>query len=88
MKAGILLRYSPELLIVKEDLKQKIENDFKKEQRKLIIKDSIRVLKWDRREGYDADDFMLNMFSVVYTGRCYKIPRIVKKILLNERTRS
>jgi len=81
-KAGILLRYSQELLSEPEAFKQKVKTDFEREQRKLINKDSIRVLTWDRREGYNADDFVQNMFCVMYTGRCYKIPRIVKKLIL------
>jgi hypothetical protein len=81
-KAGILLRYSQELLTDIDEFKQRVVNDFKTEQRKLIIKDSIRVLTWDKREGYNGDDFMQNMISIVFQGRCYKIPRIVKKMIL------
>jgi hypothetical protein len=84
-KAGVLLRYGQELLTEPEGFRQKVKNDFEREYRKLINKDSIRVLNWDRREGYNGDDFMQNMFSILYTGRCYKIPRIVKKMLLKQK---
>jgi hypothetical protein len=83
-KAGILLQYSQELLSETEAFEQKVKTDFERERRKLIKKDSIRVLKWDRREGYNGDDFVQNMFSVVYTGRCYKIPLIVKRMILKQ----
>jgi hypothetical protein len=81
-KAGILLQYSQELADAKLDFDKVILKDFEREKRKLINRDSIRVLKWDKRAGYNGDDFMQNMFSVLFTGQCYKIPRIVKKLLL------
>lgn len=81
-KAGILLQYSQELTANEEAFNSRIKKDFEREKRKLIKRDSIRVLNWNMRSGYNADDFMLNMFSVVFTGWAYKIPRIVKKLLL------
>lgn len=81
-KAGILLQYSQQLLNENKDFDKAIIKDFEREKRRLFMRDSIRVLKWDMRSGYNADDFAQNMFSVVYTGRCYKIPRIVKKLIL------
>jgi hypothetical protein len=81
-KAGIIMQYSQELTADGEAFKSMIKKDFESEKRKLIKRDSLRVLYWNQRSGYNADDFMLNMFSVVYTGWAYKIPRIVKKLLL------
>jgi hypothetical protein len=82
IKAGILMRYSQELTADEEAFKSIVIRDFKKEKRKLIKRDSMRVLNWNMQSGYAEDDFVLNMFSVVYTGWAYKIPRIVKKLLL------
>jgi hypothetical protein len=81
-KAAILLQYSQQLLKDNPEFDKVIIKDFEREKRKLFMRDSIRVLEWRRSQGYNADDFVQNMFSVVYTGRCYKIPRIVKKLLL------
>jgi hypothetical protein len=81
-KAGILMQYSQELTTDEVAFKSMLKKDFEREKRKLIKRDSIRVLYWNMRSGYNQDDFMLNMFSVVYTGWAYKIPRIVKKLLL------
>jgi hypothetical protein len=81
-KAAIMLQYSQELLRDSPELDKVIKKDFEREKRKLIARDSIRVLEWRTNQGYNADDFMQNMFSILFTGRCYKIPRIVKKLLL------
>lgn len=81
-KAGIILQYSQEQLNALDELDKIIQDDFDRERLKLIKKKSIRVLKWDRRAGYNGDDFMQNMFSVLFQGRSYKIPRIIKKLLL------
>jgi hypothetical protein len=82
IKAGILMRYSQELTADEEAFKSMLKKDFQREKRRLIKRDSIRVLNWNMQSGYNADDFMLNMISVVYTGWAYKIPRIVKNLLL------
>jgi hypothetical protein len=82
IKAGILMRYSQELTEDEDAFKKIVINDFEREKRRLIKKDSIRVLNWNIQSGHTDDDYVLNMFSVVYTGWAYKIPRIVKKLLL------
>jgi hypothetical protein len=82
IKAGILMQYSQELTADEVAFKSMIKKDFEREKRTLIKRDSLRVLYWNMQSGYSEDDFMLNMFSVVYTGWAYKIPRIVKKLLL------
>lgn len=81
-KAAILLQYSQQILNENSEFGKVIIKDFEREKRKLFIRDSIRVLEWRMNQGYNADDFAQNMFSVLYTGRCYKISRIVKKLLL------
>jgi hypothetical protein len=81
-KAGILLQYSKQLADENPEFDKLVKNDFEREKRKLIQRDSIRVLNWEMRKGYNGDDFVQNMFSIVFQGRCYKIPRIVKKLIL------
>lgn len=81
-KAGILIQYSQDLTKYEDEFKSRVKKDFEREKRKLIKKDSIRVFNWNMQSGYNQDDFVQNMFSVVYTGWAYKIPRIVKKLLL------
>lgn len=81
-KAGILLQYSEDLINSANDLTTFIRKDFDRERRKLLIKDSIRVLKWTMRHGLNGDDFVSNLYSIIFTGKGYKVPRIVKKMLL------
>lgn len=81
-KAGILLQYSEDLIKSANDITAFIRNDFERQKRKLLIKDSIRVLKWNMRHGHNGDDFVRNLYSIVFTGKGYKVSRIVKKMLI------
>jgi hypothetical protein len=82
MKAGILLQYSEDQIKLADDITHFVRKEFDKEKRKLLIKDSVRVLKWSMRHGHNGDDFINNLYSIVFTGRSYKVPRIVKNMLL------
>lgn len=62
-----------------DELNALVKDISKKNIKHLAIKKSIRVLKWDKRSGYDGDDFMRNMFTIAYTGKGYRIPRIIKR---------
>jgi hypothetical protein len=87
LKAAVLLQYSQELqeelqLLNKtmNDLTNLVRKGFETQKRKLLLKDSIRVLNWYMKRGHSADDFTQNMYSVVFTGKGYKVPRIVKRL--------
>jgi hypothetical protein len=82
MKAGILLQYSKEFINEIDDIRKGLNDHtsiirkaFEKQKRDLLIKQSIRVLKWDMRSGQNGDDFVRNLYSVVFTGKGYKVPR-------------
>jgi hypothetical protein len=87
MKAAIHLQYSQDLVdSIKESIEatQKlhdlIKEGFNRERRRLLSKQSLKVLEWNMAHGYNGDDFVKNMYSIVFTGRAYKIPRIVKRL--------
>lgn len=82
-KAGIHLQISQELIDPKNEgarLVSVIKEGFEKERRRLLIKKSIRVLNWTMKHGHNGDDFVRNMYTVVFTGKGYKVPRIVKRL--------
>lgn len=81
-KTAILLQYPEELIKSANDITDFIRKDFESQKRKLLVKDSIRVLKWCMTHGYNGDDFVQNLYSVVFTGKGYKVSRIIKKMLL------
>lgn len=80
MKVGFNIKVAGEMLDKIEEVKVLVNDISIKNKKHLAIKKSIRVLKWDQRSGYDGDDFMRNVFTIVYTGKGYRIPRIVKRL--------
>jgi hypothetical protein len=81
-KAGILIHVDRRLIDSTRDIVAIVRKDFESHKRNLLIKESVRVLKWNMQHGLNGDDFIKNMYSVVFTGKSYKVPRIIKKMLL------
>lgn len=81
MKVGFRIQVSNDLKDDKPLLAEAIGAEYRRQNRALIRR-SIRVLGWDLKTGYDGDDFMRNMTTMLFTGKGYKISRIIKKHLL------
>lgn len=81
MRVGFKIQVSNELKEDKKLLAELVGTEYRR-QNKALIRKSIRVMSWDLRSGYDGDDFMQNMTTMLFTGKGYKIPRIIKKMLL------
>lgn len=80
MKVGFNIKAAGEINNDIDQFKPLLRDIFIKQQNHIAIKKSIRVLKWEKRVGYDGDDFMRNMFTIAYTGKGYRIPRIIKRL--------
>lgn len=79
MKVGFNIKVSAEIQSNVKELTAMTRDIFIKQQNRLAIKKSIRVLSWEMKSGYDGDDFMRNMVTVVFSGKGYRIPRIIKR---------
>jgi hypothetical protein len=49
------------------------------------LKKGIRLMNWRVRVGYDRDDFVKNMFTIICQADGVKIPRFVRNYLLKKR---
>lgn len=79
MRVGFNIKVAAEMLDNIEDVNALVKDISTKNKKHLAVKKSIRVLNWNQRSGYDGDDFMYNVFTIVYTGKGYRIPRIIKR---------
>lgn len=79
MRVGFNIKAAGQINNDIDQFKPLLRDMFIKQQNRLAIKKSIRVLKWEKRSGYDGDDFMHNMFTVAFTGKGYRISRIIKR---------
>ena len=80
MRVGFNIKVSGEMADNTELAKDTIKDMFIKQRNHFVINKSIRVLNWNQRSGYDGDDIIKNMFTVHYSGKGYRIPRIIKRL--------
>lgn len=82
MRVGFSFKGTNDLQQDVEAMTCLIKDAAKKNIIRLLKKKSIRVLKWNMQTGLHGDDFIQNTFTVLFTGKGYKIPRIIKNMLL------
>lgn len=79
MRVGFNIKVSGELQNDTKAVTEMTRSVFIKQQNHLAFKKSMRVLKWDIKVGYDGDDIVRNLVTVLFTGKGYRIPRIIKR---------
>lgn len=79
MRVGFNIKVSGELQNDTKAVTEITRGILIKQQNHLAIKKSTRVLKWDIKVGYDGDDIVRNLVTVLFTGKGYRIPRIIKR---------
>lgn len=79
MRVGFNIKVSGELQNDTESVTEITRGILIKQQNHLAIKKSTRVLKWDIKVGYDGDDVVRNLVTVLFIGKGYRIPRIIKR---------
>lgn len=84
IRSGMRVGFNVKVLAERQSdidaLKAMTQDIFIKQQNNLALKKSIRVLSWNIKSGYDGDDFVKNMITIVFTGKGYRIPRIIKRL--------
>ena len=82
MKVGFHIQVSESLLEDREVLSNILREQSTSEIHRLIKRKSIKVNTWRMQMGRISDDFIRSMVTFVFTGKAYKIPRIIKNRLL------
>jgi hypothetical protein len=78
MRVGFNIKVSGEIQHDVAIVTEMTRGIFVKQQKHLAFKKSMRVLKWDIKIGYDGDDVVRNLVTVLFTGKGYRISRIIK----------
>jgi hypothetical protein len=79
MRVGFNIKVSAEVQSDVKALTEITRDIFIKQQNHLAVKKSTRVLKWDIRIWHDGDDVVRNLITALFTGKGYRISRIIKR---------
>lgn len=81
MKVGFHIKFSNA-----EEREEIAETVFSyvKAHSKQLIKRGMKPMNWDIRAGLDADDFVRDVYTIACTAKAFKVPRFVKRYLLQK----